>query len=226
MQQPKIARTGPSEGVPGSSYSLVHDSGRNHEISSARQTHDAQKKLLESFSQALDGESRGATFTCGGTLPIVLGPNRDEDGGLTPSTEERVRDQIVRTKGVTIRWGSHWQGKVVQLPVVDSDGQVALEQLVNDSTPTTFGRGDEDVYDETYRRAGVMGIDEFMTDFCPYEAGIIDASRNSSCPPSPVISRGRRSCIRKSARSTTSPTPKKQSSTTLCSDSLARKGTT
>jgi hypothetical protein len=40
--------------------------------------------------------------------------------------------------------------------------------------PATFGRGNQDVYDETYRKALKLEPSNFSTNFCPYEAGIVD----------------------------------------------------
>ena len=39
------------------------------------------------------------------------------------------------------------------------------------------------MYDETYRRAGAMSVGNFVTDFCPYEAGIIDIITQILLPP-------------------------------------------
>lgn len=65
-------------------------------------------------------------------------------------------------------------GRVVTLAVQDVAVETALHHLINDCTPATFGRNGKDVYDESYRRAGALGAEHFMTDFCPHEAGIID----------------------------------------------------
>lgn len=40
--------------------------------------------------QTLQYEGRKATFTCGGHIPIVMNPNVDESGNLTPRTGESV----------------------------------------------------------------------------------------------------------------------------------------
>jgi hypothetical protein len=40
------------------------------------QTIDEEQTLLNSFKHALDKHTRSATFTCGGTLPILLTPGR------------------------------------------------------------------------------------------------------------------------------------------------------
>jgi hypothetical protein len=47
--------------------------------------------------------------------------------------------------------------------------------LVGDCQPATFGRGQQDILDESYRKAGKLDPTQFSTNFCPYEAGIIDA---------------------------------------------------
>ena len=135
---------------------------------------DTPSRLLKQFSQTIENESRRAIFTCGGRIPILLKPHKDSAGNLTPKTAERVQGQTATTQRVTVRWGPNGSGKVLTLPQANNEDQASLEQLVQDCTPATFGRDGRDVYDENYRRAGAMSADKFMTDFCPYEAGIID----------------------------------------------------
>lgn len=48
--------------------------------------------------------------------------------------------------------------------------------------PPSAARG-QDVYDSTYRRAGALGPADFMTDFCPYETGILDIVTQLLLPP-------------------------------------------
>lgn len=67
--------------------------------------------------------------------------------------------------------------------VIQAHGKLAFEKLIQDCAPATFGRGGEDVYDESYRRAGALSVEDFMTDFCPYEAGIIDIVTQILLPP-------------------------------------------
>ncbi|KAF8657101.1 hypothetical protein AX16_002288 [Volvariella volvacea WC 439] len=49
-----------------------------------------------------------------------------------------------------------------------------LKSLAKACTPATFGRNNEDVYDETYRKARQMNTDYFSTKFDPFSTGIID----------------------------------------------------
>ncbi|KAK3722688.1 hypothetical protein LTR37_002259 [Vermiconidia calcicola] len=156
-----------------SGYSRLYpnvDTQDQHAMPQKRVYH-AEQALIERFKETLNTETLQATFTCGGSLPILLGPNRDEAGSLTPRTYERVQEQRALTKGVTLRWGMNGDGRVLTLPVTV---KTELKELVNACKPATFGRGGEDIYDQSYRRAVAMSAEDFMTDFCPYEAGIID----------------------------------------------------
>ncbi|CAK4008688.1 hypothetical protein B0A50_05709 [Lecanosticta acicola] len=130
-----------------------------------------EKDILRSLSETLDVESREATFTCGGKIPMVLTSTRDEAGNLTPRTHAKVHEQRITTKPITIRWGADGMGRLVSFP---GHSEGTLQHLVSDCQPATFGRKGKDVYDESYRRAGAMSTENFMSDFCPYEAGIMD----------------------------------------------------
>lgn len=94
--------------------------------------------MLQDLKHILDTETRCATFTCGGKLPISLHPNVGGDGNLTPRTEEKVNDQRILTKGVTIRWGGDGEGQVITLP---SQHAEAVEDLVKACVPATFALG-------------------------------------------------------------------------------------
>ena len=142
-----------------------------------------QQAILNDLSHVLDNATRCSTFTCGGNLPILTEPSRDESGKLTPRTEEKVQDQRVLTKGLTLRWGADGHGRMLTLPINDTQGISALHLLLKDCTPATFGLSGKDVYDESYRRAVALNANAFMTDFCPYEAGIIDIVTQFLLPP-------------------------------------------
>lgn len=105
----------------------------------------------------------------------MLDAAKNGNGDLTPQTGAKVQAQEIMTKPVTIRWGRHMSGRTVTLPVWNDVDALALQALIGHCTPATFGRGGTDIYDESYRKAGAMPITEFMTDFCPYESGILDA---------------------------------------------------
>ncbi|GAB7342207.1 hypothetical protein MBLNU457_g0454t1 [Dothideomycetes sp. NU457] len=78
----------------------------------------------------------------------------------------------VQNSSVQVRYGPSGQGKTLLLPSATID--LDIFELAVACQPATFGRGGEDIYDESYRKALKLDKDSFCTDFCPYEAGIID----------------------------------------------------
>ncbi|KAK5127446.1 hypothetical protein LTR85_006785 [Meristemomyces frigidus] len=144
-----------------------------------------EQTLLDGFREVLAGEGRKATFTCGGRLPFVLRSGRTPTGDLTPRTEGKVQEQKILTEHVGLRFGKREESGKTALPI-DGQGTAAeraFRDLVRGCKPATFGRDGKDVYDEEYRRAGALGVDEFMTDFCPYKTGIIDIVTQLLLPP-------------------------------------------
>ncbi|GKT97656.1 hypothetical protein Ct61P_15506 [Colletotrichum tofieldiae] len=55
----------------------------------------------------------------------------------------------------------------------DAD-QAALALLVKDCEPATFGRDDEEVFDEGHRKVGKMDTEAFCADFFPYEYSVME----------------------------------------------------
>ncbi|KAH7887350.1 hypothetical protein F5I97DRAFT_1859695 [Phlebopus sp. FC_14] len=53
-----------------------------------------------------------------------------------------------------------------------------LESLARACQPAKFGRNDEDVYDESYRKAWKMDQSDYMTGFNAHEAGLVDVIRS------------------------------------------------
>ncbi|KAI7207512.1 hypothetical protein KC333_g9411, partial [Hortaea werneckii] len=150
---------------------------------SASTTTPTEHDYLQGFEEALKKESRKATFTCAGRLPITLNPTLTPSGDLTPRTTRKVHDQTLTTKPIRIRWGANGVGKTLSLPVQTPEDETLLHDLIAACHPATFGRAGQDVYDSTYRRAGALGPADFMTDFCPYETGILDIVTQLLLPP-------------------------------------------
>ncbi|KAI7302125.1 hypothetical protein KC315_g16268, partial [Hortaea werneckii] len=146
-------------------------------------TAPTEHDCLAGFEQALQKESRKATFTCAGRLPINLNPNLTPSGDLTPRTDLKVHEQTLSTKPISIRWGANGVGKTLSLPLQDPSDEGFLQELIAACHPATFGRAGHDIYDPTYRRAGALGPTDFMTDFCPYESGILDTVTQLLLPP-------------------------------------------
>ena len=126
---------------------------------------------LKELFRVLTLETNRATFACGGELEIQLQPNRDEAGNLSPRIKASIDEQLAVIKPVTIRFGASGSGQTLTLPATNDQ---FLEGLLSACAPATFGREGKDVYDETYRKAIKLDTTEFVTDFSPYEAGIID----------------------------------------------------
>ncbi|KAK3328729.1 hypothetical protein B0H66DRAFT_532 [Apodospora peruviana] len=124
-------------------------------------------ELLFSVSNALAEQAGKAVFAVGGQIPLA---------GLTDSGSNSHSH-------VSIRWdtGTGNQCLKASLPVGEEDvaSQHAFTQLLSACEPATFGRGNEDVLDESYRKAGKLDAERFSTDFNPYEYGVVDAISRS-----------------------------------------------
>ncbi|KAK3673863.1 hypothetical protein LTR78_006418 [Recurvomyces mirabilis] len=181
---------------PASAAPLPHPHGRgivDPTVTPPPQLHIntvAQDALVDGIKHALYRQGRTAVFTCGGRIPMVLDPDhRTDEGDLTPRTDALMQEQRILTMPVTLRWGDEMAGRRVELPILGDGGedggtsQAIIEQLARACTPATFGGDGEDVFDEEYRRAGALAVGEFMTDFCPYKAGIVDLVTQMLVPP-------------------------------------------
>ena len=59
---------------------------------------------------------------------------------------------------------------------------VELDRLNEACQPATFGLNDRDVYDETYRKAGVLDVENFMLGLDAERAGLIETVRTLLFP--------------------------------------------
>lgn len=131
---------------------------------------DAEKALLTQLRNTINDESRKAFFTCGGEIPIQVSAE-DQTAAVSD-------DVILKASPVTLRWDS------LKTSAPDPQTKLCfplepktkdnLHRLLSDMAPASFGRGGEDVHDETYRKASKMDPESFSTNFNPYELGIID----------------------------------------------------
>lgn len=154
---------------------LIHDSEEDEEPGPSNSLPPAptfqDRDALHELEDLIDQETRNATFTCGGRIPILLHPNLDETGNLTPRTKSNVLEQRATTSPVTLRWGPDGSGRQISFPNTDPS---ALQSLLTACAPATFGRNGQDVYDPTYRLAGALNASDFTTSLCPYALGIMD----------------------------------------------------
>ncbi|KAF6798806.1 oxidoreductase [Colletotrichum sojae] len=94
--------------------------------------------------------------------------------------EENASDPIV------IYWGPPNDPTAVlgmtHFPLTSDADEKGFEKLLKDTQAATFGRGGDEVLDETYRKAKKLPATAFATSLCPYKLGIIDTVRQVLLP--------------------------------------------
>jgi hypothetical protein len=160
--------------------------------------------VLKQLQSAIDGEAATATFACGGSIAVDFsevnkGPTakNPDDGSLgldLPETTASVNSETPTLTPVSIYWSpeQNENAKRLSLPLDQSDSTSAnaLEQLVRDCAPATFGRGDKDVLDPEYRSAGKLDTDSFCTTFHPANFGILETIEQILLPSVNSSSKG------------------------------------
>lgn len=122
-----------------------------------------EQQLLRRLQSSINQETLDATFACGGSIPIAPAGSGEQAPART-------------IKPVTIRFQDHKStGHVLRFPDKTQLDPDALDALLRACQPATFGRGDQDVLDASYRKAGKLDTNAFDTNFSPYETGIIDS---------------------------------------------------
>ena len=61
-----------------------------------------------------------------------------------------------------------------------------LDQLAAECVPATFGRGNQDVYDESYRKALKMDASNFAVQFDPASSGLIKTIERNLLHPADI----------------------------------------
>ncbi|CAG8894967.1 unnamed protein product [Penicillium egyptiacum] len=111
------------------------------------------------------GKKASASFVCGGQVPI--------DARSIPSKTTSV------SPPVRICWRTDRDNNLRELALpLDSNADSKAEsdylrQLVADCKPASFGKGQEDVLDPKYRKAGKLEPRHFLTSFHPSDFGIL-----------------------------------------------------
>ena len=54
-----------------------------------------------------------------------------------------------------------------------------MKELAEFCDPAPFGRNHEDVYDETYRKAGKLDNQYFSTNFAPHSSGLVASLKDT-----------------------------------------------
>lgn len=151
--------------------STSEPSGSNKEPKSSL-SKDEFHKVCSQLEKAIVDEKNSSAFVCGGIIPI-----KDEAA--------KPKNQIPKLSNpVTIFWepkdGS--QAKKLVLPIKDSSDD-SLRQLVADCEPAGFGRGQEDVMDPEYRKAGKLEPSQFVTSFHFMDFGLLEIIEKILAPP-------------------------------------------
>ncbi|KAJ6018151.1 hypothetical protein N7451_001530 [Penicillium sp. IBT 35674x] len=151
--------------------SITEPSGSNKEAKSFL-SKDEFHRVCSQLEKTIVDEKNSAAFVCGGTIPI-----KDEAAKLKNQTPKP-------SNPVTIFWeskdGSH--AKKLVLPLKGSNDD-SLRQLVADCEPASFGRGQEDVMDPEYRKAGKLEPSRFATSFHFMDFGLHEIIENILAPP-------------------------------------------
>ena len=117
------------------------------------------------FSQLqnlIERECSKASFACGGSITIK------EDS--TAKTKATAQSSVP----INLFWASAKDEEIHRLTFPAQSTQSSVTQLVNDCTVASFGRGDQDVVDTDYRRAGKLDTTHFASNFHPTEFGILE----------------------------------------------------
>jgi hypothetical protein len=145
--------------------------------------------------------SKGGCFSCGGSIPVAIQPGGKSDRLTSPSAEGQtsgpaetagsVMDSDVKTtsKPVTVRWDppsappGECRSACFPLSACGTGtGMARLKALLQDCEPATFGRGRQDILDESYRKATKLDASAFAADFCPYSLGIVNTAAELLMP--------------------------------------------
>lgn len=126
-------------------------------------------EICRHLRESIEGERASASFACGGTISI---------GDSKPSnySSESTRRE---SPPVSLLWatGQDSNARKLVLPLNNTapeSSQEVLQQLAADCDPATFGRGDQDILDPEYRKAGKIDPHQFASSFHPSDFGIIE----------------------------------------------------
>ena len=148
----------------------------------------SEASIMKSLKEALHGYQARASYSLGGSIPIVSFPESSQDDSSTKSPQMSLppvalRFDIKPEAGEPEQASEHSPSiaKVIFPPLgsLDDSGLLAL---VKACTPATFGLGGKDVLDETYRKAGKLDREDFCVDFHPADYGIVSAIAQTLLP--------------------------------------------
>lgn len=125
--------------------------------------------VCRQLEESIRSEKASASFACGGTIPVRNIDESQDVGALKSSGPINVFWKLKSgAQKLTLPLGSCVDGDV------EDGSNTRLRQLVADCEPAGFGRGQEDVMDLEYRRAGKLETHQFATSFHPADFGIVE----------------------------------------------------
>ncbi|PGH03432.1 hypothetical protein AJ80_08680 [Polytolypa hystricis UAMH7299] len=165
-------------------------SSDNSDSSGLAPDRDTLTQPFDSLRSAIGNEEEAALFACGGSVSILTSEGaravreemQDSIQNIPTSPEEYESlipgGTILRTSPpVSVYWSPQNDGNSCRISLPYDQGASTnnlVDQLVGDCEPATFGRGDEDILDTQYRKAGKFDTDRFCTTFHPADFGILD----------------------------------------------------
>lgn len=144
--------------------------------------------IIGDMQKAIEGEARRATYTVGGSIPIKVGSDRDED------VDEGTRKDVLRpSHTIQIRFDEAGQGVTLTLPIARPRSSTSCQSASKapDSIPLELGRLlsaaaaaslEESKQSRPDQGPGKLGKTAFLTSFCPYTAGIVDVVQQIMLP--------------------------------------------
>ena len=131
-----------------------------------------EQTLLNELIEAVSAQK--APFFCGGEVRI----SDHKDISVDHSRHSPQANGKFISDPIVLRWDSPGEETTCKLTFPRAeidDGVTAIEGLLRDCVPATFGIGGEEVLDETYRKAVKLDAHQFSTNFNPYDVGIVDS---------------------------------------------------
>ena len=150
----------------------------SHSVSPAKKSEISEgnvheQSLLKELIEAVSAQK--APFFCGGEVRI----SDHKDNPVGHSSHSPQANGKFISDPIDLRWDStsgKGMTRKLTFPLAGvADGANAIEGLLSDCAPATFGIGGEEVLDESYRKAVKLDAHQFSTNFNPYDVGIVDA---------------------------------------------------
>lgn len=140
---------------------------------------DANTQALQALSQAVYNYE--SSFCVGGQISIK---NQATQATADSNAQASTTSAAKSTSPVILHWtlpNEAPRALTLQFPVLE-DGSETFNQLLQACDPATFGLGQKDVLDETYRKAGKLDNTQFSVSFHPADHGILDTITQTLLP--------------------------------------------